>query len=122
MKRTAGFLPDKEIVVTVTVAREAQDARDFLTSSRVSPAALNCKHSMRSPRASIYANGQCLSLGNAEIFASQGRGIFWPIDEKRLDTSYPEGRLYVTGIAGAIYIKDVHQCPGFPLHWEFFVA
>jgi hypothetical protein len=74
------------------------------------------------PLASIYANGQCISAGNAEVSPSQGRGIFWPIDAKRLNTSYPEARLYVTGISGAIDIKDVHQCPGFSLHWDFFMA
>ena len=29
---------------------------------------------MPSPRASLYANGQCVSEGNAEVFVSQGRG------------------------------------------------
>ena len=81
------------------------------------------KRTMRSPLlASIYANGQLVSEGNVEVLASQGRGIFWPIDQKRLDTSFPEARLYVTGISGAFHIKDVHQCSGTPLHWEFFMT
>jgi hypothetical protein len=77
---------------------------------------------MPSPRASLYANGQCVSEGNAEVFVSQGRGIFWPIDGKRLDTPYPEAHLYVTGLSGAIDLKDVHQCSGSPSHWEFVMA
>jgi hypothetical protein len=77
---------------------------------------------MPSPRASLFANGQCVSEGNAEVFVSQGRGIFWPIDGKRLDTPYPEAHLYVTGLSGAIDLKEVHQCSGSPSHWEFVMA
>ena len=116
-----GVWPTQDLMRDLIRLRRLSWVEDPISS--VSGMRQHFKRTMRSPLlASIYANGQLVSEGNVEVFVSQGKGIFWPIAGKRLDTSYPEARLYVTGISGALHIKDVHQCSGTPLHWEFFMT
>ncbi len=72
-------------------------------------------------QASLHVNGRLVSEGHAQLYRSLGSGMFWPIDEKALDTPYPEARLNVIGISDAVDIRDVCQS-GSPFHWEFLIA
>ena len=72
--------------------------------------------------ADFYVDGQLVSTGESVLYLSEGNGVFWPHDGKLLDASYREASLNVAGMPDVVRIKDVHQCSGSPLHWEFLIA
>jgi hypothetical protein len=72
--------------------------------------------------ADLYVDGQLVSTGESVLYLSEGNGVFWPHDGKLLDAPYREASLNVAGMPDTVHIKDVHQCSGSPLHWEFLIA